>query len=515
MNWKNILLLTGFALPFSEAFGQYTADALRFSQTEQGLTARFRAMGGAQTALGGDLSSLASNPAGLGLFTRNEISLTADLSNTNAATQYLGNGMNVQKDKLGLNQFGAVFHLSPPRRIGSDLSTGWVGFNFGIGYNKTSNYSADVSYGGSNESSSFVDYVADLASVYNGLTLPQGSLEKMAYSSFLIDLDSKGYFSTAAVQKGGPGVSPISNSQLNSTFYTGSQSEVNISGGANYSNQLYVGASISLNTIRFGADREFTESGKTVAYTGQLPDFAGASYRLAYRSNQNTDGSGINLKAGFIYRPIPSLRLGVSAVSPTWYTFDDVFSEGLTTRYSRANGSQIPAYTNADEVYNSKYSLRTPYHVNGGASLIIGGAGLITADVEYVDYSSMRFSSDDQVTEDNMNRDFARKFQSATNFRVGGELKLNSMVMIRGGFNTSGNPYQDASYSSKVVSGGLGYRKNNFFTDLTYAQSAVKYTAMPYLITTDYDYYTFTGPGETASINEKRNNFYLTFGVRF
>lgn len=48
------------------AQGQYLQDVLRFSQPEQGATARFKGLGNAQTALGGDLSSISGNPAGLG-----------------------------------------------------------------------------------------------------------------------------------------------------------------------------------------------------------------------------------------------------------------------------------------------------------------------------------------------------------------------------------------------------------------------------------------------------------------
>ena len=52
-------------------FGYYR-DALIFSQsnTAFGSTARIQAIGGAQVALGGDLSSISSNPAGLGFFNR-------------------------------------------------------------------------------------------------------------------------------------------------------------------------------------------------------------------------------------------------------------------------------------------------------------------------------------------------------------------------------------------------------------------------------------------------------------
>jgi hypothetical protein len=51
---------------------QDQADALRYSQLELGGTARFMSMAGAYSAVGGDASTLAYNPAGLGVFNKSQ-----------------------------------------------------------------------------------------------------------------------------------------------------------------------------------------------------------------------------------------------------------------------------------------------------------------------------------------------------------------------------------------------------------------------------------------------------------
>lgn len=516
MKLKLFLLLTGAVLSFGSASAQYAEDALRFSYQNQGATARFRALGNAQTSLGGDLSSLSSNPAGLGLFTRNEVNFTADFTNSSVSSLYGQNATtSARENKLGFNQVGAVFHVPAVTYRGK--SSKWKAFNIGVGYNKTNNYNSDVAYGGPNTRSSFADYLADLSDGYlsagnpgvNADVLPQGSLERMAYDNFLTEYDAAGYFPTTAVS------SVLGNEQQNSVFFTGSQSELNLAGGANYNNQLYIGASISFSSLNFGADRTFTESGRTRTYTGQPADLIGARYTLAYRSNQVTDGSGVNAKLGLIYHATPFVRVGVNFISPTWYSIDDSFSEALDTRYVRANGTAIPEYTNTEELYESSYNLRTPYKITIGGSLISPKIGLLSADVEYVDYSTIHFSSDDRITADNINRDIRNTYQSAVNARLGGELRVNPLLMLRGGANIQGNPYSDREYTSRVLSGGIGYRKNNFYTDLTYANAYTKYTARPYAISAGYSDYAFTGPGEQAGITDRRDNFYLTFGVRF
>lgn len=510
MKFKNIILLTGMLLPVSSVFAQYAEDALRFSQSEYGATSRFRALGGAQTALGGDLSSLAANPAGLGLLTKSELSFTPDISNSNVKSNYLGNSMSIQKDRAGINQLGIAFY-NPAKRYNTDeAKKGWISYNFGIAYNKTNNFNATTEYGGINPRSSFGDYMSNLA------TDPNDDLATAGYDQHLVELDapSQSYFP----------ITDINNNQQNTDFRTGSQSEVNFSLGANYSNQFYIGGSIGLSSINFNADREFIESGQTLDQAGideaglsvydETVPYLDADYRLSYRSNQETRGTGVNAKIGMIYRASPNVRLGLNFVTPTWYSINDTYSEGLATRFGQSNG-QIENFNTNDEFSDLNYSLRTPYKVNGGIAFIAGNLGLLSADVEYVDYASMHFSSsDDRQTTNNMNQDIRDLYQSALNFRVGGEIKLNP-VMLRAGFNSVGNPYQNADFSSNTISAGLGYRVNNFSFDLTLSSLTTKYSTSPYFISDDYRYYSSTGSGEPASITNTRNNVFATVGLRF
>ena len=74
------LLLTGFT--FNAAQSQEINDAMRYAQDNLNGTARFRAMGGAFGALGGDLSSLNINPAGSAVFANNQVALTLSSYNT-------------------------------------------------------------------------------------------------------------------------------------------------------------------------------------------------------------------------------------------------------------------------------------------------------------------------------------------------------------------------------------------------------------------------------------------------
>ena len=63
----SLVILTVLSV-YAGVSAQNVDDALRYSQIFYGGTARFMSMGGAFTAIGGDISSLSQNPAGIGVF---------------------------------------------------------------------------------------------------------------------------------------------------------------------------------------------------------------------------------------------------------------------------------------------------------------------------------------------------------------------------------------------------------------------------------------------------------------
>ena len=504
MNFKNLLLLTAFIAAGSPAFAQYASDALLFSQFQQGASSRFKAMGSAQTAVGGDIGSLSSNPAGLGLFTKSEFNFSADFSNRQVEAQYIGQNATAQKDRLGIDQIGAAIYNPTSRTKGTDLKTGWLSINYGVSYNKTNNFNSTMEYAATNPTSSIADFLADEATI---LSVNGSALAEMAYNNFLIEFDqagNTGYFPTTT----------LNNNQQNLVFKTGSQSEVNFGAGANYSNKLYLGASIAIASVNYNSDREFIEQGNNQTFEGQDPDFAGGSYDLTYNSNQITTGSGFNAKIGMIYRATDAVRVGLSFISPTWFQISDSYAESLDTRYTRANGSPIEPYINQPEIYDLDYTLRTPFKVNGGISAIVNKQGLLSADVEYVDYSSVNFESNDRVTDQNTNNDIRDSYKAAVNLRVGGEYKINNM-MLRAGYNRTGNPYKDIEASTDILSAGIGFRTNLLYIDLTYQNATFNGTSTPYVISPDYADYQITGAGEVANLKNTSNNVFLTVGARF
>ena len=77
-----VLLTSGTAV----AQSGYFEDAYRFSKSSPAGSARIMSVGGTQWSLGGDVSNLSGNPAGLGFFRNSEVSLSLgyDLWSTDA-----------------------------------------------------------------------------------------------------------------------------------------------------------------------------------------------------------------------------------------------------------------------------------------------------------------------------------------------------------------------------------------------------------------------------------------------
>ncbi len=496
-------------------YAQYGSDGLRFSQTNYGSTARFKGMGNAQIGVGGDMSSLGGNPAGLGLFTRSEFAFTPEFNQAGANSSFLSSSTKADKNRLNINQLGAVFYTPSIRMKGQDTQKGVISTVFGLGYTRNNDYSLESNFGGTNNNNSIRNYFAELANRYkdpNDNSLEKSSLEGMAYDNFLINFNTPGNTNsyTANETINNPFTA---NTQSKNEIRSGSVSEFNFAGAVNISNQVYIGANIGLVSLRYTSDAEFTEQGSLKAYDDNVssPTFGQygptESYTLSYLQNQETRGSGVNGRLGIIFRPVSAFRIGATFQTPTWFTIDDTYSETLNNRLSN------DVYTNQATVYEFTYNLRTPLKGSLGASYVIGGQGIISADVDFIDYSSIRFSTNgsnggtDVIN--SSNAAVRNNYTSAVNYRVGGEYKVDN-ISLRAGYGLNGSPFKnddDKLFETKMYSGGLGYRVDNYYFDLAYQRVETNGTSLPYTLN--------NGSEPVASSKFTNNNFFLTFGIRF
>ncbi|RZK48559.1 MAG: hypothetical protein EOO99_09565 [Pedobacter sp.] len=484
------------------AYSQYTNDALRFSRYQAGSTARFKAMGNASTASGGDLTALGSNPAGIGLFTRTEFAFTPEYNLNQAKSTFLDNNSTSHINKANLNQAGIVFNTTMFKNSSDNLDKGLISLNYGFGYQRTNDFYMDSEFGGLNNSTSMADYFAQLGGRTIPNNLAERSLERYAYDNYLISYDAQtgDYYPETFADAN------IGNMQKRYENRIGGQSEATFSIGGNISNQIYFGASINFLSLRYESMTQYAENGKAREYVNDEPSGNLMNYNFLFNQTQVTKGSGLNAKFGVIYKATNELRLGLNLQTPSWYTIDDLYTETLDNR-GTSGGST------ASTTYDFSYNLATPFKASLGANYILNGTALISADVDFVDYSSIRFSQIDgqgsNVISDN-NYSVKQNFKSAFNYRLGLEYKLNPFFSVRGGYGLEGSPYSNDSdqyYKAESYTAGLGFRNKSYYVDFAFIRNEMNADLSPYTLA--------NGNHPTALIRNAKNNVSLTLGLRF
>ncbi|MDR3187619.1 MAG: hypothetical protein LBT94_00325, partial [Prevotellaceae bacterium] len=292
-----LLLATGVCLTHS-SYAQGDEDALRFSRSYPLGTARFSAMGGAFSALGGDLTTLAYNPAGLGVYRSGELSITPNMNVTNVSSSYMGSKADDKRYLTGCSNFGGVGVINTGSR-------GLVSINVGASYNKHSNFSERSLVRGNPVSvgSTYMDYFAKIANK----DVNRDDIEaELAFYTDLITFDSTTNLFYPNF-KDNDQIKDQTQGRRTSEAW-GSIGEFDMSIGGNIEHMLYFGVTIGIQSVSYSMDQTDIEEGLS---TNTSP-FKGFTYRRAFRMS----GMGVNLKTGLIVRPfanedfLEGLRLG-------------------------------------------------------------------------------------------------------------------------------------------------------------------------------------------------------------
>ena len=130
MKNSKYFLLAALGLMAAPALAQETYQDTKFAENSLNGTARYVGMGGAMEALGADISTIGSNPAGIGLFRKNQVSLSAGvMAQTDAENYTKFNNTTIDfdgsKSHVSLDQVGFVW--SPTRGKSSYIN---LAFNY-------------------------------------------------------------------------------------------------------------------------------------------------------------------------------------------------------------------------------------------------------------------------------------------------------------------------------------------------------------------------------------------------
>ena len=534
-----LLAATLFSLPVA---AQETYENANLTSTDLNGTARYVGMGGAMEALGADVSTIGSNPAGIGLFRRSQLSVSGGLLMQSNGKEY-GDG---KKTNASFDQIGFVYTTRASR--GSNL-------NFGFNYTKGKNFdfllNASGKLGnGSQNNQSYLKHVLGSENyggfdvrkkddAYIGFASPQANfvswtwnqLDYLYFNTLLPDATTAGKFNNYLADS--------YTFDKASTGYVGNY-DFNISGSIQ--DQFYLGLAFGLKDIHYDSESRYNE---------RLSNGVGDVSVLDIR---RITGTGFDITAGIIVRPIASspFRIGAYVKTPTWYD--------LTT----SNVTRIDRNTNTGgkndwgEVPNSyDYKLWTPWKFGLSLGHTVGNYLALGLTYEFEDHSTLDSRINDggyyndyygtyyetSSADKSMNKHTRQALKGVSTLKMGAEYKPTSNLALRLGYNYISPKYnKDAQKDPTIVSPGsayssstdfvnwdstnrftfgIGYQINKFNVDLAYQYSMQKGTFYPFSTMNFSIHDTATGNTTSysnqavgAKVDNNRGQLLLTVGYR-
>ncbi len=537
---KKILLPALLAATPVVLCAQSTVDAYTLSQRETRGTARFMSMGGAFTALGGDLSTIGQNPAGVGVYRGSDIGATLDLNFRSYTTETPVSSNKENQTKAFCNNFGYVGT--------SYIGNGLRSISWGVSYGRVASFDRIVNGYNNPTSGSLTNYIASFSGGQspNDLAFSDGYnpyldsncdwLSILGYTSFLIN-DVPG----ATNQYQGLYQSGTVGDALYNIRERGYVDEYNFDIAGNVSDVVYWGIGFGVTDINYTRDAYYSESMENaLIYSHLRKGLTTGDAGFDLYNTKHITGSGWNFKAGVIVKPIQQLRLGFAIHTPTWYNLSHGYDASVDASYfdpafpsSSDNDTQNPGMVQESTDWASFDSkLKTPWRMMFGAALVIGNQAIVSVDYERQAFNDMSVQYQygyNQFEEDKLIKDNVKNvFQGSNIVRVGLEYRVTPQFSLRAGYNAqSCNVKQEAvdgnvevltsgtdpSYSldSKLTqqfSVGLGYKYLGWYFDAAYVHRNRQSEFKAYT-----NYAGNTAPG--ATVKDNINSFVLSVGYRF
>lgn len=499
---KKYIILFINGLFYLTGHAQAEFDVLRMSQSDISGTARYVSLSGAFNALGGDLTSISNNPAGIGVYRSSELSLSPVIKGDFTETVMDGGSPYAAEiQRFGLNNLGFVSSFKTFE--GSPISN----LNFGFTWNKVADFNQTTLTNAFNRPVSLLDRVVDLE---NANFPYQSNTTYFDYlnGAKLIHLrsDGNGYENPLLI-----------NETINSSLLleeSGGIHVYNISLGGNFSHQFYFGGNIGIQSVQYERNSSYIEE----------YEYGGLS---ELRNALKTTGAGIQFQLGMILRPSQNWRIGTSYHSGTAYYLTDVFQASMASQgfIDPSTGSVYtpdPVYVGPESTVD--YMVQTPSKWTFGAAYLFGKEGLISLDVDYINNKNHLYKNQNGFIIYDVNDYFALDFARSLNARFGAEWRITDNYSLRMGGAYYGSPlvsglenldiatpYVRPEFSMQrdtyYASFGLGYRSGAYYFDLAVQQKYVNENLFHFVDISRYD--------EFAVVTREKVNMVFSMGMRF
>lgn len=533
---RNIILSAIVAASVTTAMAQArlnldTYAGAQLSTTDLNGTARYVGMGGAMEALGADLSTMSTNPAGIGMFRRNSVSASFGL-NVQGEGKNFADG---SKTNASFDQIGVVLSS----RTGLDSYV-----NFGFNFHKSRNF----------------DYVLSAANAaVNGSSLHRqtyvkalrGDLDVNASNALIYpyresQIDQLNYRIIDQYDNRGKYVESISPRGIGYAFdraHTGYIGEYDFNLSGNIHNLVYLGLTVGIHDVHYNGYSEYTE------HFEPLADYPNLVY-AKYTDDQKITGTGYDIKAGIIVRPIEEspFRIGASVATPTWYKLRASNYSSISDQYAKVDDI-------SDDI---EFRMDTPWTFGLSAGYTVGAEWALGLSYEYADYGAidMRSISDryydrwsdsyryDSERDNVMKRLTEQTLKGVSTLKMGVEYRPEPTMAIRLGYNYVSSMFEENAVRDQTVdspgvymastsdytnwedthrvTAGLGLTFDRFRLDLAYQFSSTNGKFRPYQdgLTGTNTYnngeaFTMTNSCSPVKVTNKRHQVLATLGYTF
>lgn len=568
MKIRRSILISCALLP-TFGFAQSAVDAFTLSKSDIKGTARYMSMGGAFGALGGDLTTLSVNPAGIGVYRSNEVGFTLDLDAQNTNSSVNGNLVSNQANTpFLLNNIGGVFTL----KLNSDVVPN---LNFGFTYNKTASFNRKWQGSFGNINTSMTNWIAGVSNE-QGVTIDEVSgsnyfdpyyngnapwISILGYQGYLTNpeeyVDSQtnktitdwtGQWGDSIHDSMGNVVNPATSGSADySVVEKGGIDSFNIALGGNFGNIVFWGMDFDITNLNYTRQSYYGESLEN-AYVQGTAGIEQVPSKWNLNNNYRVSGQGFAYKLGLIFKPIQEFRIGFAFHTPTFYSLTQEYLASVA--YSYNNESWVLPTQNNNLITNggipgaNNFRFRTPWVINVSAAGVIGSKFIISGEYEWKQYSKMKFSDpytydyyDDWYTapsgnsydNDGTNSTISAYASNTNTFKVGAEYRVSPQLSVRAGYanvssaisNEAKNGYYAISTSNlfpsylfedstNYISCGLGYKIKGFYADVAYIY---KHTDSTYHAFTDDPSSQLKSP--SAKVGFTSNQVVLSLGYKF
>lgn len=545
---KKIFSLMAAAMLTTAATAQETYDNAPLAQKDLNGTARYVGMGGAMEALGADISTMGTNPAGIGMFRRSVINGSFGFSSQSDAEEFNG----ADKTKMSFDQAGFVYSMRSGR-------SSFV--NFGFTYNKSRDFNQILTAAGrlngasQNKLSGMKNYngIYKLRSKNGTLSSPDATCSQLDYLYSNVIL---GDGNSILVDKNGNMIGDntdgflISKDGFSPTFYnatdysfgresSGYIGEYNFNISGNSNDRFYWGLTFGLYDVHYDATTQYTEN---------LVDRSNSIGNVTLSDRRKITGSGFDVKAGIIFRPVEEspFRVGLYVHTPTWYDLTSKNYTRLDNNLQEKYGAHD--YGDINEAYDFKFY--TPWRFGASIGHTVGNYLALGATYEYADYSTsdIRINDggtidywgnyyDESHSDEAMKQNIKQSLKGVHTLKLGMEFKPERNWAVRLGYNYVSPMYNKEGYkdgtinsygtyyssttdytnwkATNRITAGVGYNHKNWTIDLAYQYSQTDGDFYPFRSYVDNDKQAYDNVCDAVKVSNKRNQLLLTLGYKF